>query len=117
MELQGKGPAKVVMDLDASLEVYEDWKAEEEARETEEVEAEVSALEMDQLVTQELGREVCNLRRSKCAIGVNQDTQDDVHEPAPEATSATPSSSDDGPAPETDESVSLLSDTLHHNIR
>lgn len=41
MESRGKGPAKVVMDLDASMEVYEEWGDEEIARETQEVEDEV----------------------------------------------------------------------------
>lgn len=59
------------MDLDASLGVYKDWKAEEEARETEEVETEALAFAMDQLVTQELARDVRNLRRSKCRIDVD----------------------------------------------
>ena len=57
------------------------------------------------------------MHRSKVAIVVNQDTQDDVHDPAPEATSATSSSSNDGIAPETEENVSDLSNQMHYDIR
>ena len=58
---QDRDPNKHVMDLDASLEVYEEWKAEEEARETEEVENEVGDYDLQQLVTRELSRVVSQL--------------------------------------------------------
>jgi len=57
------------------------------------------------------------LHRSKVAIVVNQDTQDDVHDPAPEATSATSTISDDGTASEAEENVSDLSNQMHYDIR
>jgi len=52
------------MDLDASMEIYEEWIAEGEAEETAEVEEEVSAFEAAQGATQEHEREVGDLQSS-----------------------------------------------------
>ena len=54
---QARGPNNTVMDLDASMQIYEEFlaeQAEEVAKETQEVEDEVSSYEIDQLVTREL---------------------------------------------------------------
>lgn len=77
----------------------------------------VSTFNIAQRVAAELDKDVCNLHRSRVAIVVDQNTQDDVHDPAPEATSATSSISDDRTAPETEENVSISSSQMHHNIR
>lgn len=53
---QARGPDNTVIDLDASLQIYEEFlaeQAEEVAKETQEVEDEVSSYEIDQLVTRE----------------------------------------------------------------
>ena len=58
------------MDLDASMEIYEEWIAKGEAEETAEVEEEVSAFEAAQHAAQEFKREVGDLHSSACATGV-----------------------------------------------
>lgn len=53
---QDKHPHDHVLDLDASLAIYEEFKAEEVAKETQEVEEEVFVWETGQLTAHGLGK-------------------------------------------------------------
>jgi hypothetical protein len=67
---QDRHPHDHVLDLDASLATYEEFKAEEEAKEAQEVEEEIFVWETGQLAARELERVVSYLRDSTSPIKV-----------------------------------------------